>query len=382
MFWEKTRKWLIFAALGAAMTSSVPLWGQTGGLQGDCRDEKGEPFVKYTVQIDRKDVKGNYHTKTDKKGHYVYIGLPIGPYKVTLLDPNGRQIFNYNGVHIGLGDPTEQDFDMAKEKAQQAKEAQTNPEAQKALQQQKAEVEEQKQFTGLKQLFEQGTTLYAQAQAMQPSPSDPIEKRNQVEQDRQAKYVEAAAAFEKAVPLAKDRNLVAVESQLASSYAGAHQYDKAAETYQKVIALNPADPAVHNSLGSVYAQMNKIPEAQAEFQKSAELNPAGAAMAYYNLGAIMTNAGKLDEAAAAFKKATDIDPKYADAYFLEAQALMGKATMGADGKVVPAPGTVECLQQYLKLDPNGKYAGSAQAMLQSITGSVQTEYKVEKKKKK
>jgi cytochrome c-type biogenesis protein CcmH/NrfG len=95
----------------------------------------------------------------------------------------------------------------------------------------------------------------------------------------------------------------------------------------------------------------------------------------------MTNAGKLDEAAAAFKKATEINPKYADAYFLEAQALMGKATMGKDGKVVPAPGTVEALQAYLNLDPNGKYAASAQGMLQSITGSVQTEFKSEKKKK-
>jgi hypothetical protein len=56
--------------------------------------------------------------------------------------------------------------------------------------------------------------------------------------------------------------------------------------------------------------------------------------------------------------------------------------MGPDGKVVPAPGTVEALQSYLQLDPNGKYAASAQGMLQSITGSVQTEYKNEKKKKK
>ena len=93
----------------------------------------------------------------------------------------------------------------------------------------------------------------------------------------------------------------------------------------------------------IYAEMGKIPEAQAEFEKSAQLDPANAARAYYNLGAIMTNSGKLDEAAAAFKKATEVDPKYADAYFLEAQALrlrqflvdMGEQTrQGAIGLVI------------------------------------------------
>jgi tetratricopeptide (TPR) repeat protein len=127
--------------------------------------------------------------------------------------------------------------------------------------------------------------------------------------------------------------------------------------------------------------MRKIPEAQAEFQKAAELNPSGAAHEYFNLGATMYNQGKMDEAAAAFKKATDTDPKYADAYFMEGRALMGKLTVGSDGKVIAAPGTTEALQAYLKTDPNGKYAAEAQAMLQTIQGSVQTEYKATKKKR-
>ena len=90
----------------------------------------------------------------------------------------------------------------------------------------------------------------------------------------------------------------------------------------------------------------------------------------------------MDESAAAFKKAIDIDPKFAAAYALMGRSLMGKLTMSADGKVVAVPGTAEALQTYLKLEPNGPYAQEVQGELQAIQGSVQTEYKTDKKKKK
>ena len=350
------RKWLGLAIAVFALANVPSAFAQTGGLTGKCTLQDGTPCVKCLLVIERQDIKGTYKVNTNKKGEYVYVGLPLGSYKISLMDPNGKLLF-YISHHVGMGDPTEVNFDLAKEMAAAKQEQMQNPEFQKKQQEQE---KEQKQFTGLKQLFDQGQALFAEK-----------------------KYAEAAAMFEQALVLTKDKdkNQIAVLSRLADSYDKAGQHDKALETYQKIVAINPNDANVHNSMGSVYAAMGKIPEAQAEFQKSAELDPANAAQAYYNLGAIMTNAGKLDEAAAAFKKATEINPKYADAYFLEAQALMGKATMGKDGKVVPAPGTVEALQAYLNLDPNGKYAASAQGMLQSITGSVQTEFKSEKKKK-
>lgn len=335
------------------MASAAPSYAQTGGIQGFAKDEQGNRLAGYPIIIERQDVKGIYKTKTNKKGTYVYIGLPLGQYKITLQDPQGHQIF-YITRHIGMGDPTEVDFDMAKEKAQAAKDSAANPQVQAQLQTQQ---KEQKQFTGLKQLFDQGNQLMAAG-----------------------KYEDAAASFEKALPLAKGKNQVVLESQAAMAYTKAKQYDKALSYYQKAIADDPTDANLHNQLGNMYVDENKIPEAKAEFEKAAQLDPTNAAKAYYNIGAIMTNTGHMDEAAAAFKHATQIDPNYGDAYFLEAQSLMGKATMGANGKVIPAPGTVEALQDYLKVDPNGKYAAAAQQMLQNITGEVQTQYKKTKKK--
>lgn len=348
----RTWKLIAFVAVAGALAGVVPTWAQTGGLTGKATLKDGSPCVKCPIIIERQDIKGEYKTKTDKKGGYVYIGLPIGGYKITLQDPNGTTLF-YITHHVGMGDPTTVDFDLPKEMQQQQ---QANPEAQKQIQEQQ---KEKQQFTGLKQFFDQG------AAAMQ-----------------QKNYTEAADNFEKALPLAKGNNQAIVLGQLAEAYDKGKQYDKALDTYQKALAVSPNDANLYNGMGSVYAETGKTAEAQQAFQKSAELNPAGASKAYFNLGAIMYNSGKMDEAAAAFKKATELDPKYADAYALLGRSLMGKLTTGTDGKVVAPPGTTDAWQQYLKLDPSGPYAQEAQSDLQVINGSVQTEYKTTKKKKK
>ena len=327
---------------------------QNGGLTGHATLADGTPCVKCPVIIERQSVKGHYETKTDKKGNYVYIGLTPDQYKITLQDPTGRVLF-FIGHHVDIGDPTVVDFNLPKEMAQQQKENQSNP----AVQQQQAEQQkETQQFNSLKQVFDQGVAL-----------------------ENQKQYAEAAAMFQKAEPMAKGKNLEAIMEHEASNLENAKMYDQAIVQYQKLIANDPTNASFHSNLGTAYASQGKSAEAEAECAKAAQIAPAEGTRCYFNLGAIANNAGKMDDAASAFKKATELDPKNADAFFLEGQALMGKATMSPDNKIVPAPGTVEALQTYLQLDPNGKYASTAQGMLQSIQGSVQTEYKATKKKK-
>jgi len=334
------------------------LWAQNGGLTGHATLQDGSPCVKCPILIERQAIRAIYQTKTDKKGNYVYIGLNPDVYKVTLQDPDGKTLF-WISRHVEIGEPTELNFDLPKEMAAQQK---ANPQAA----QQNAEAQkEAQQLNSLKEVFNQG-----------------------VAQENAGQWADAAATFQKGETLAKGNNIPVVLAHEAQAYDKAKMYDQAVATYQRILAINPNDAAAHNGLGAVYAAQSKLPEAQAEFQKSAQLDPAGAAKAYYNEGAILSNAGKMDEAAAAFKQATTADPKFADAYFLEAQALMGKATVGPDGKVVPAPGTVEALQTYLQLDaenvkagkPQGQHVADAQAMLQTVTGSVTTDVKSRKKK--
>lgn len=337
----------------AALSMVIPAYAQTGGVEGKAVSADGKPCVKCIVLIERQEISGTYKTKTNKKGEYVYIGLPIGNYKIVLQNPSGQQLF-FIMKHIGLGGPEEVDFNLPKEvehaKERRQEEMKANPEMAKEAAEQ---AKEQKQFKGLKQVFEQGNTLY-----------------------NEGKYKEAAAAFQEAVPLAKGKNVPIVLSRLADAYSKAKENDQAVATYQKALQLNPTDPAaLHNNLGSVYASMGKLQLAQEQFQKAATLDPTNAGRYYFNIGAIMYNAGKMDEALAAFKKVISVDPKNAEAYYLEGQALMGKATMTAKGQVKAPDGTLEAFKQYLKLDPNGPNAAAAKAMIATLEGKVSTTYK-------
>jgi tetratricopeptide (TPR) repeat protein len=343
-----------FAALGMAL----PAYAQTGGIEGKVTLQNGQRCVKCIIIADRTDIKSTYKTKTNKKGEFVYIGLPIGNYKITLQSPTGQQLF-YIEKHVGLGDPTDVNFDLPKEMAQQQQQQQEemkkNPEMAKAADE---EAKNEKQYKGLKQYFDEGTTLYNQGQ-----------------------YKQAAAMYEQALPLAKDKNIPVVMARLAEAYSKAKEYDQAIATYQKALAANPDDASLHNNLGSVYATTGKLPQAQAEFEKAASLDPTNAGRYYFNIGAIMYNSGKMDDALTAFNKVISLDPKNAEAYYLKGQALMGKATMSSDGKVKAPDGTVEAFEQYLTLDPNGPNAAAAKAMIATLQGTVATQYKQKKKGK-
>jgi len=74
-------------------------------------------------------------------------------------------------------------------------------------------------------------------------------------------------------------------------------------------------------------------------------------------------------------------PDFANAYYQLATVLVGTAQMKEDGTVVPAPGTVEAYQKYLDLDPQGPYAASAQAMVQSLSGTLETTFEQPKRRR-
>jgi tetratricopeptide (TPR) repeat protein len=149
---------------------------------------------------------------------------------------------------------------------------------------------------------------------------------------------------------------------------------KGLQAYSKAIELKPDDPASHNNYALALSKAKKFPEMQAELKKAADLDPPNAGKYYYNLGAVLVNTGQNDAAGEAFKKAIELTPTYADAYYQYGVTLVGKAAIGADGKVTPVPGTVEAFQKYLELAPTGQWAPSAKEMLGSLGGSVETKF--------
>src|SRR6266481_4461228 len=98
-------------ALPVTLLFSVACLAQTTALEGDVKGEDGKPLKDALVKIERKDIKGNYKVKTDKKGHYYYGGLPIGTYKIS-VEVDGKDRDPIDNVKSSLSGPVSNDFDL------------------------------------------------------------------------------------------------------------------------------------------------------------------------------------------------------------------------------------------------------------------------------
>jgi tetratricopeptide (TPR) repeat protein len=346
---------------------------QTAVMEGNVKGEDGKPAQGAVIKITRTDIKGNYQVKTDKKGHFLYAGLPLGMYDVS-VEIGGAMKDSVKGVRLHGGDMPPIEFDLAKRAAggpgEQA--GQTQAAAQDTTRgmsaQQKAELEKQlkereeamKKNKELNDAFNAGMTA---AQAKQ--------------------WDQAIASFNKASELDSKQHVVwaqlaEAEMNFAATKSGADadaETAKGLDAYQKAIELKPDDAGYHNNFALSLAKAKKFPEAQGELTKAATLDPPNAGRYYYNLGALLVNSGQNEPAGDAFKKAIDVDPNYADAQYQYGVFLLSKATVAADGKVTPVAGTAEAFQKYLQLKPDGPFADSAKQMLATLGSTLDTSYK-------
>jgi hypothetical protein len=104
-------------------------FAQITGIEGVVKGTDGKIVQAAEVRIHRTDIKGDYKTKTDKRGHYIYNGLPIGKYDISIWI-DGKQMDEQKGVPTSPGDPRVLDFDL---KANQADTGNKQALAQKAM---------------------------------------------------------------------------------------------------------------------------------------------------------------------------------------------------------------------------------------------------------
>src|SRR5580698_2831346 len=368
---------LAFSTAGMALFA-LASFAQITGVEGVVKGTDGKIVQGAEVRIHRTDIKGDYKCKTDKRGHYIYNGLPIGTYDISVWI-DGKQVDQLKGVKTSPGDPQVHDFD---EKAIQADTGAKQALAQKAMETGQISDELARSLTK-----EQKDALQKQIDSQVNQ-----RKKNSALNDAynggmtalEAKqYDQAIESFNKAGEL--DPNQLAVWSHLAEAYMGlagtktGPDHDaavaKALEAYNKALTLKPDDASIHNNYGLALAKAGKFQDALPELVKAAQLEPANACKYYYNAGALLTNAGQVDPAIQTFKKGIAADATCADAYYQVGVKLMAKVTTSADGKMVPVPGTVEAFQEYLKLKPDGPYAQSSKEMLATLGSTVDSTYK-------
>ena len=350
-------------------------WAQISAIEGDVKGPDGQPLKGAVILIERQDMKGTYKgAKTDKKGHYIYNGLPFpGTYNISIfVDDQKRD--ETKGVRTQLGDPVSVSFDLKKSAEEQKSTQAAVASGTATPEQERGLSKEQKE--ALEKQAKDNAAILAKNKALNDTfnaGKDALAAKN---------YDTAIDAFQKGVE--QDPNQNVIWANLADAYVGqanaktgADQQaalDKAAEAYGKAIALKPDTPGYHNNYALTLARSKKYDDAQAELTKAAGLDPTNAGHYFYNLGAVYVNSGQSAPAEVAFKKAIEANPDYADAQFQYASALSARLTT-KDGKVVAPEGMKEALEKYLQLDPMGQFADASKGLLQAIGASIDTDYK-------
>src|SRR6266849_2338329 len=164
----------------------------------------------------------------------------------------------------------------------------------------------------------------------------------------------------------------------AQTAISAKQWQQAADALSALVILDPRWFNFQN-LGAAEFNLGRYEKAIAAYDKGIKaaqedrdrdkIKSALGEM-HNDKGNALLKLKRNDEAVAAFDRAIKADPTKADAYFIKGSALYGNGTLDQRNKYVVPPGTVEALQKYLQLAPNGGHVEDVRAMLGELKSPV------------
>jgi len=419
--------------LTVLLFSAVVVSAQTGQLRGTVKmigaDGSEAPVPNAIIDVYRTDISGDYHTKTDKKGEWVFAGLPYtGRYVVAISAPGASPVAK-GGVLAGRDTPVDLTLSagngkkMTREEAIAAgnsgggatssgsgpSESDKAKAAQMAKENAKIEAENKKIENSnqvIADAFKNGNTaLLAGNEADRANKHDEAVKlygdaiqqydgglavdpehpgvTSLLTNKSAALRARAVDKYNAAIPLKDDAAKTAgIEAAKADFKAAADSATQAVELVKK--QPTPTDPeqqkqqttnkyfALSGRAEAMRLFVTKVDPSQADagataFQEymAVETDPAKKAKAQIDLAQMLFDAGAADKAVVEFKKILDAEPGNVDALY-----GMGIAEIslgyGANDKVKLQEG-VNYLQQYVDKAPDShRYKAEAKATLAEL----------------
>lgn len=364
--------------LAVGISAPLAFAQTTGTVKGTCKNIEGKPIAQGEVDWTGTESGHVYKLKTNNKGEYFSLGIVPGKYNIK-LSKDGKELWHITNFPVGL-DEAALDFDLKKEQVKAAMDQGMTPEQAKAKAEAAAKAAAETKTVGTLNEKLKAAATASDAGDYEAAIAS-LNEANQIDGTRDLIWFKLGDAYRLSAPKQTDPAEKQKRYEMAATdYEKAIQLRGASDAAQKDPENNVKMAAYYNNLAEAYSKAHKIDESMANYSKAAQLDPAHSATYLFNEGAVLTNAGRADDAIAVWDKVIAADPTKAAAYYQKGVNLIGKETIGPDGKAIAPPGTAEAFQKYLELDPTGPFAEGAKAMLASIGAPVETGFGTTKKK--
>jgi tetratricopeptide (TPR) repeat protein len=167
--------------------------------------------------------------------------------------------------------------------------------------------------------------------------------------------------YEKALSLLKesislDDTLYQSHYEIGKIYYHQEKYQEAIGCLEEVILLNKEYAPAYRLMAAVYEKMGKKDESEKHTKLAQEIGGVSG-IDKYNEAVKHFNDGDIDSAILLFEEAIKLDSELADAYYQLGMAYVNK---------VKNEKAISNLEKYLKLEPEGKNANTAQSILKFL----------------